>query len=180
MEGDYGSNRMNRFNQKGKCNQIKRRYNDESSSGIRCFKCSSCSYIQLACANVLKNNKSYNTALGDDNICSSQLDSDVEEQEDDVAFYSQISYDNLLACVSSINCSNLDVVYESNRNRITGEKLQEMYKLLNAKYLNLHEEYVVLITVKKWLTEENERINAYCQKLEQELQLTFLKKKNCS
>lgn len=100
--------------------------------------------------------------------------------------YSQISWDNLLACVGSIDCTNLDVIDGLDRDKITGEKLQEMYNLLSPKWLKLDEEYAMLMTTNKRLSEKNEKINAYYQKLEQILQLTittritYLNKKVCN
>lgn len=47
-------------------------------------------------------------------------------------------------------------------------KASNMYNLLSAKWLKLDEKYVVLMESSKQLSEENERINAYYQKLEQD------------
>lgn len=80
-----------------KFDQIKKRFNDESSHGIRCLECGSRGHIQSEYADVLKKNKSYNTSLGDDRISSSPLDSDTEEQENDAHFLSQISCEKSLS-----------------------------------------------------------------------------------
>lgn len=72
-KGGYGNNRVNKFDQKGITNHVKKRFNDDSSRGIRCFKCGGRGQIQSKCTNVLKKNISYNTTLEYDNNSRSPI-----------------------------------------------------------------------------------------------------------